>query len=110
MSDLENEIKLLREKADLLEKLKALEPITKAAEKSPEVETKEAATARAHKCADAINDLLVKFRCFFNPIVVFSGQGGFSATVKIMPIMDEKVDDPMMVKMHTEGHDPRNDS
>jgi hypothetical protein len=110
MSDLENEIKLLREKADLLEKLKALEPTTKTVEKSPEVETKEQATARAHRCANKINVCLMEDRCFFNPIVIFSGQGGFTSTVKIMPMMDEKVDDPMMVKIINDGHDPRNDS
>jgi len=72
-------------------------------------ETNEA-TARAQKCAEAINNILIKYRCFFNPIVVFSGQGGFSATVKVTPIIDEKIDDPNLAKMHTEGSDPKNDS
>ena len=72
-------------------------------------ETNEA-TARAQRCADEINGILMKHRCFFNPIVIFSGQGGFSTSVKIMPIMDEVITDPDLAKIHNDGHDPKKDN
>lgn len=68
------------------------------------------ATARAQKCAEAINVVLMKYRCFFNPVVMFSGQGGFTSTVKIIPILDEKIEDPTLAELIKKDFNPKLDN